>query len=224
MLWCNQGYHSELAPFCSYSSVRLGDIKDRPKDAIDSWIGQDQLHTKWKWQDDFSAFQIKFFDFLARRASVCNPLTRPEHLRLDGLPVVSRHRPYGPINVLLVNSTPLSYQWTEDLDPLHKLVNRLKGRIVTTEYPPPSLIECPVPCTRTEAPKLIDVGAVAIDAKFVIGIDTGPMIPTFNVYSHATHIVCHNAVNYDFPEHPRTVTVQDYAQLEVALNRFSLLK
>ena len=222
MLWCNPEYLAELQPFTKFSLVQLGNISQMPEGlAINSWIGQDELHTKWGWEDDFAAFYLKFLEYLADKAHLTSPLTISKHLLLDGPAILMRKAPARPADVLFINSKPFSGQWDEDLAPLNQLVHLIRGPVMTTEVLPPGFRMFPVTSTRDHAPMLIDIARAAMDAKYVIGIDTGPMIPTFNVYSKARHIVLHNSVSYD--GYPNTVTVKTYGALQRVLEEEKLL-
>jgi hypothetical protein len=189
--------------------------------AIDSWIGREELHTRWEWEKDFAAFYLRFLEFLAHEAGLTTPLVTARHLLLDGPTILMRKVPPVVPDIVFINSVPLSGQWDQDLTPLNRVASQLKGRVMSTEPLPVAPRMFPATCSRDVAPRLIDIARACAGARYVIGIDTGPMIPTFNIYSKARHIVLHNTVNY--AGYPNTRTVKTMAALESALEEERLL-
>jgi len=88
---------------------------------------------------------------------------------------------YKNIDVLIINSKPQSFQF--DLESNYKEFNSMihklskKYNIVTTEKINGIL------CTRDNNLSLKDIGAISTHAKYIIAINTGPLIPCLNTYA-----------------------------------------
>lgn len=204
------------------SAVELGNINEKPRNfGVNSWIGQNQIHVRWGWERDFAAFFLRFHKFMAGTAGLPCPFTKSADLLLDDSRIHARSLNYGQDRILFINSRPQSYQWSENVRPLERLLPSLAGRVVTTEVVSPGILPYPLPCTRVVAPRLFDIAALAARVDYVIGIDTGPMAATYNQYCTAKHIVCHNSVSYN--GYPNTVTVKSIPQLLEVLKEERLL-
>jgi hypothetical protein len=163
-----------------------------PKGAINTYIGYDMLRDHFllklnlfkdsKDRESFNSYLCKFFthiigkkiDFPAINKFV---YTDPDLLkRYNSLP-----SKYKDVDVLIINSIPRSNQF--DLEKNKKEFNHMihtlhkKNKIVTTEK------IHDIPCTADDNLTIKDIGAISTHAKYIIAINTGPLIPCLNSYA-----------------------------------------
>jgi FkbM family methyltransferase len=91
----------------------------------------------------------------------------------DDLPIK-----YKDIEVLIVNSSPRSGQYNYNKDKWDKEIIELskKYKIATTEFVSDDII-------NLSDFNLKDITAISINVDYIIGINTGPLLPLFNTYT-----------------------------------------
>lgn len=166
-------------------AISLIDLSQKDAAAVDVWKNRNQDFFGHQKRNDWAGFYVEFFARLSADLGVENPITKPSDLLFD-YPAITA-RTYPEIDFLIINSTPLSAQfrkfWPEQLD---SLVGKLKAKgysVVTT-----SRSSHDVPCTQTYTPPLTitDIGSLSLRCKYIFGIATGPIWPTFNVWNVAS--------------------------------------
>ena len=82
--------------------------------------------------------------------------------------------------ILFINAAPQSAQFAYNKKRADAIAVELSKqyRIVTT-----SPVNDEIPCTFTDGLKLQDIGAVSTHAKYIIGVNSGPLIPCLNYYA-----------------------------------------
>lgn len=116
----------------------------------------------------YNQVYLDHFRAICQRAEIECPFKSKEeicHTQSD------LNKPGRSYDWLVINSECLSGQipfWDEAR--LARIARALPGRVVTT-HPVPGLI-----CTRDVAPSLFNIGQLAGRCRFVVGINTGPMI------------------------------------------------
>ena len=85
---------------------------------------------------------------------------------------------YKNIDVLIINSTPLSGQYEYDQSKWNSEIIELsqKYKVATTEFVSSNIL-----CL--DKFKLKDITAVSSNVKYIIGINTGALLPAFNTYT-----------------------------------------
>jgi hypothetical protein len=84
------------------------------------------------------------------------------------------------VEILFINAEPQSVQFAYNKKRADAIAVELSQhyRIVTT-----SPVNEQIPCTFTDGLKLQDIGAVSTHAKYIIGVNSGPLIPCLNYYT-----------------------------------------
>ena len=84
------------------------------------------------------------------------------------------------VEILFINAEPQSVQFAYNKKRADAIAVDLSKyyRIVTT-----SPVNEQIPCTFTDGLKLQDIGAVSTHAKYIIGVNSGPLIPCLNYYA-----------------------------------------
>ena len=84
------------------------------------------------------------------------------------------------VEILFINAEPKNGQYPYNKKRADAIAVELskRYRIVTT-----SPVNDEIPCTFTDGLKLQDIGAVSTHAKYIIGVNSGPIIPCMNYYT-----------------------------------------
>lgn len=160
-----------------------------PEDAVEIWVGQTTIWKARSFRRPHPTPHIYNQLYLDHWRWICESLDVqfPFETREDICHVQPElHLPGEEWDWLVVNSKPLSNQldaWDESR--LACMALRLPGRVITT-HPVPSL-----PCTRDLAPSLWNIGQLATRCRFIVGINTGPLIACLSVWTlaHAERII-----------------------------------
>jgi hypothetical protein len=193
-------YNPELCRFEEIDALRsdisrrlfLKTIDQAPKDSIDSWRGSDGYWYGHPDRLDFAKFHLCWFEELASRMAVKNPIRKTEDLLFDYWALESFIPMTEDFDVVVINSPGLSNQFTNfNKDDFTVLISKLvaKGhRVITTA---PTEI-----CPAFENKNVTWIGATAAKAKAIIGTSTGPSWPCLNVHNKdAFHLLCADTEN-----------------------------
>jgi hypothetical protein len=175
---CNPIYHSQLEPLCEGVSVHLQDLSIPPK-AHNAWIGYKNFFYHHGARRDWVAFHLSWYDYLSDRLEVSNPIACKEDLLFE-YPAL-KTREYPRFDWLIVNSPPQSgqlpdYSQAWFIDKAKELCNQ--GLKVITTYPTGV-------CESTLERKMTvtDIGNLSLYVDNILGVDTGPMWTTHNIYN-----------------------------------------
>lgn len=167
--------------------LRIRPIKEAPADSIDSWRNAGGY---WQTHPDklnFAKFHLDWFEELASRMAVKNPIKQVQDLLFD-YSTLDSFIPMAPdFDIVFINSPGLSGQFVNfNPDEFRNLVAKLvnKGhRVITTV--PTAL------CPAFDGKNVTWIGATAAKAKAIIGTSTGPSWPCLNVHNKdAFHLLC----------------------------------
>jgi hypothetical protein len=171
---------SELEAYVDPEVVHLHPIAEKPESAIEIYIGNkigDLTHRKFK------TFMIEFYKQIVKHLGLEDlnidlSLFQKEDYLLD---IYAKLGPkFHDVDVLILNSPPASRQFPGyDQAKFDALATRLSKRFKVAVI---SAVN-DIPCTRTDGLKLRDVGAVSTHAKFIIGMNSGPIVPCLNIYA-----------------------------------------
>lgn len=177
-------------------AIRVEDIKDQTPNALCSWIGHEGF--VWRFPNrnrDRVSFLVAWFKRLASLAGLESPIHRVEDLLFD-FPALLKPVPVTA-DILVINSSPLSGQCRSyQVGCLDSLAQALaqKHTVISTEK-----IEN-IHCTRDHGLSLCGIGSLSRSCKAVVGIATGPVWPTINVWNHGkvdiVYIVDNEHINY----------------------------
>ena len=163
-------------------NIELAPLSAKPASAVDVWINRSGDHYTNPTRDDWAAHHIEHFARLARDLGVENPVTTVDDLLFD-FPRL-RAREYPAFDFLVINSAPHSEQFRGfNAAVFDILVAQLRdrGTVITTG---PSYTG--VPTTLNYDGRILtvaDIGSLSINCKHIIGVLTGPVWATFNVWN-----------------------------------------
>lgn len=182
-------YIWQLKPVvCDLENCSLDESRE-PSGWIDAWKNAEGAFFGHPRMGDFTEFHLDHFDRLSKKIGLRNPIASESDL-LFNYPALNEkvwwRRSY---DYMFINSRPMSTQLSSYRDGFFKEIMR---RLVASGKS--------VVCTRpegvdgticTEPLSCTEIANVAMACKVVVGVATGPIWPTFNVFhSPEKRIVC----------------------------------
>jgi len=170
--------------------LRIRPISEAPADSIDSWRNTGGYWERHTDKLNFAKFHLDWFEELASRMCVKNPIQKVDDLLFD-YPALDSFIQMAPdFDIVVINSPGLSGQFTNfNPDDFRVLVSKLvsKGhRVISTV--------ATGLCPAFDGKNVTWIGATAAKAKAVIGTSTGPSWPCLNVHNKdAFHLLCADA-------------------------------
>jgi len=183
-----------------------------PEGAVNTWITRSLndvgnyfsrigIHGK-----RYDLFYVDFFTELSKLIGVESPIKNSKDMLFDNVELLDSNIVGGDIDYLIINSTPLSGQFTGynlvEFDTLIRKLVDSGNKVVTTKK---TNIES-VLCTTDYNLSLMDIGNLSIKSKNIIAVMTAPIIPCFNIYSvdnFDNFFVLENTMYYSFNDNIR---------------------
>jgi len=161
----------------SYTDVRSGSVNEiwmrNTVDNISAW-------------GNFSQFFVHLYSYILRTIhlddkDIDTSFFQKEDYLLDIHEKLDDK--FKNVDILVLNAAPQSGQFPaynkEQFDELARALNQ-KYRIVTTSF-----VDTSIPCSMEAGLALQDIGAISTHAKYVFGLNSGPLIPCFNSHAKA---------------------------------------
>ena len=202
-LQCTQYIKPEVLPHVGEviedtPQIAVKHVDERPNDATNSWLACDDFIHKFPGKNaDHVRYMLAWFQHLAHKVGLESPHSKPEDLLFD-YPALLKPT-LTDYDILFINSAPLSGQLRSyNSNAFNALAHELasKNRIITTD-------KCDgLPCTRDFNLTLTGIGSLSRHVHSVIGVATGPLWPTLNIWNHnrlklRIIMVDHEQLRYD---------------------------
>ena len=152
-----------------------------PNYAIDSWRGANGFWYSHPNRNDFVQFHLEWFEILARKLDVENPIKNAVQMLFDYPKLEAPDPPLQEPDVLFINSPPGSNQALGyDYNAFENLKVDLEknGARVTSTWPPRSDGDFYFTCT--------DVGRISQWTPVIVMVSTGPSWTTFNIWNQTS--------------------------------------
>jgi hypothetical protein len=155
---------------------------------VDTWLGYSGWFYNQPDRHDFVAIYLRHFANLSRTLGLACPFTTARDLLFD-YPALAPHtdRYTGLRGILVINSAPQSGQFPEfSHDGFDRIIAQLHaaGHCVYTTAPSRTKDAL---CTLDLGSSVTDIGRLSADhIDAIIGVPTGPMWPTFNIWNADT--------------------------------------
>ena len=178
---CHEQLISQLTELVvDLPNISLRNLKDRVEGSIDCWKNRKDRFYGHPDRDNWVTFHLEHFDLLAKDMGVDNPIRSPRDLLFD-YPMLDAGRA-EPFDFLIINSMPFSNQLHIQPNAFDPLIGRLmdKGYTLCTT----ARCSYAVPCTQPFS--VTAVGCISRYCKYIVGVATGPIWPTFNVHNYDT--------------------------------------
>ena len=182
-------YLGQLAPLAAdLPNLTLSALHDSPPPptAHNAWLGADGWFYGQPDRHDFVAIYLRHFRRLSQALGLPSPFTKARDLLFDYPALQMPAADGGVARILVVNSPPQSGQFQsfshEGFDRVIALLDAAGHNVITTS---PSLI-ADIPCTQAQRMDVTAIGRLAQRCTAIIGVPTGPLWPTFNVWNADT--------------------------------------
>lgn len=180
------------------TNISLYSLDTKPSQSINVWKnagdGTDEFgfFERHPNRNDFAGFHLEWFAHLSDQMGLPNVFTHPADLLFDypaiQRNVVDRIPEHGPTNprILFINSRPCSgqcmaYDSVDYFDPLIAELATKHPLMLTQPSKVPN-----IPCTTQTEMTISEIGALSLRCVYVIGVATGPLWPTFNIWNQQT--------------------------------------
>ena len=182
-------YLGQLAPLAAdLPNLSLSALHDSPPPptAHNAWLGADGWFYGQPDRHDFVAIYLRHFRRLSQALGLPSPFTKARDLLFDYPALQMPAADGGVARILVVNSPPQSGQFQsfshDGFDRVIALLDAAGHNVITTS---PSLI-ADIPCTQAQRMDVTAIGRLAQRCTAIIGVPTGPMWPTFNIWNADT--------------------------------------
>ena len=182
-------YLGQLAPLAAdLPNLSLSALHDSPPPptAHNAWLGADGWFYAQPDRHDFVAIYLRHFRRLSQALGLPSPFTKARDLLFDYPALQMPAADGGVARILVVNSPPQSGQFQsfshDGFDRVIALLDAAGHNVITTS---PSLI-ADIPCTQAQRMDVTAIGRLAQRCTAIIGVPTGPLWPTFNVWNADT--------------------------------------
>jgi len=180
----------QMKDFKPIDNFEIFDITQKPPNSIEIWDCNDYIFEPNKQKKSNSKiysglsqnlYYLKYFNIKLNELNI--PVTFPRFCYEDE-DLFYRYNnlndKYKNIDILIINSEPLSGQYNYDENIWNKYIEFLnkKYKIVTTKK-----VKNDILCTRDDNLKIKDIGAISTAVKVVIAINTGPIVALYNKYT-----------------------------------------
>ena len=171
----------ELERYVNKDTMVLHTIDEKPYNAIELWLvnNNNSILSAVSFDNYFEEMHKRLLNYMGiAHLGIDTSLYQKEEYLLkiyEKLPDKFKNA-----EILFINAAPQSAQFAYNKKRADAIAVELskRYRIVTT-----SPVNDEIPCTFTDGLKLQDIGAVSTHAKYIIGVNSGPIIPCMNYYT-----------------------------------------
>jgi hypothetical protein len=213
--YCQPEYHNKVNEFINTNNVILKDINVETDKGIDLWIGSKEFSKNlYEYNVIDEIYLIIFNEFLQK---VNIPLTIEKFEYTDPDLLVRRQRienqfgnKYKDIEILIINSKPLSGQISYNDDEWNHFIKRMNERYkiaITTSISDPR-----VACTMDDGLSVKDIAAISTNVPIIIAVNSGVITSLFNTYTLEnvkTIYFFDNSNNYSNPKFVKKDNIND---------------
>ena len=165
----------------SSKNINFFDIDNKPDDAINAWIGYDQPEVLLVFdkQSCWMSFLSKTLTNIGKQMNL-PPMDNFTYTDPDLLDRYnSLDKKYKNIDILIINGRPFTNQIEYNKDEWDSFIKKLSSsyNIVTTDK-----VDT-IKSTRDDNLSVKNIAAISTHAKYIIAINTGPMVACLNTYA-----------------------------------------
>ncbi len=180
--YCNPMYKSQLEDFVKdwEVHVKFASLDSVPSDAIDTWMGH---YRSVLYSRPYDVFLLYYFNKLAEQCK----LPSIGALFYDDASLLERYEKlpeaFKEVDVLFINAEPKSGQFTYDQLEWDAFAMQLVTAGYKVVCTTPIQIAAQIPCTMRSGLSVKDIGAISTRAKYIIAVNSGPIIPCLNIFT-----------------------------------------
>lgn len=181
VLCCNPEYHQPLRELVAGTDIEIRGLENIPVDSMDCWIASGLFESqgiRYRDEVDIIGFVQKYFNAMGREANLGEPFAIREHMLCDWPSIWnSAGRPFT--GILFINADPKSGQCpgysSSEMDDLIVRTHRAGHSVL-------DIMEADL--------SLMQIGALSMHAKLIVGCATGPWWPTMMRQNMDTQRIC----------------------------------
>lgn len=185
VLCCNPEYHAQLRELVAGTDIEIRGLENIPVDSMDCWIASGLFESQGiRYRDDVDimGFVQKYFNAMALESGLPRPFLLRYEMLSSWPSVWDRQfvRSGDPFTgILFINADPKSGQCpgysSSEMDALIRRTEDAGHSVFAIEKAELSLVQ---------------IGAISIHAKLIIGCATGPWWSCQNVWNKTTQRIC----------------------------------
>lgn len=208
--YCPSKFHNDINNLLSdkyKSNIHIRELNDKPEKSFNTWINYNKIYSNFVNLSRMSSSNMYYdkmylsvFGNISKHLNIENPIKTIDDLLFDDERLLKENELSDKVDLLLINSKPMSGQYTYDENNFNRFISKYKDqyKIVTTNHSSFS----DIPCTLDYNLSLIDIGNLSNNAKIIVSVHTSPIIYCFNKFNINKDIkwyVLHNfAISYSF--------------------------
>ena len=200
---CNQLYHTQLKEFIMSPNIIISNVDENTSSSsiinsdlkpirINIWIGNELYPFNWYNKGDMcmNDFLLVFHNNIINKINIMEQLNIPlliNRFEYNDMDLLTRYdninnklnNKYKNIDILIVNSVPLSNQFSFDENSWNNYINLLntKYKIATTKK-----VEGVV-CTMDDNLTVKDIASISTKCKIIIAVNTGVVPGFYNTFT-----------------------------------------
>lgn len=160
-------------------NIKLKNLTEKSESAISSWIENGDEYTKWRAKNknvkNYNEFYIEWYNHLSDVIGIPPIIEKAEETLFYHPSLLNKQKEY---DYLVINSEPRSGQFAEySVEEFMMLcidLNKHGNSFITTKK------VRNYECTLDLGYNLIEIGSLACHVKYIIGVNTSPMITCIN--------------------------------------------
>jgi hypothetical protein len=215
----------QMIDFIPIKGMLIFDISNAPSNSIELWDCNDYIFEPNGIKNNYSKmysglsqnkYYLNYFNIKLKNLNIPVSIKRfcyededlfYRYKKLD--------KKYKNIDILIINSEPLSGQYVYNINNWNKGIQILnqKYKIVTTKKVNENVL-----CTRDDNLKIKDIASISTKVKVVIAINTGPLIVLLNKFtlmSVKKFYIFDNRVYLDYPNFEMKRKLKDISLKEL---------
>ncbi len=180
---CKREYHEQVGEFIEDKErIQLVDLDNQ---GLELWINNPQIIKRYELQSlvGYDNYYILFFQEVLRKMCVPYLLMdlkfEDEDLLFRQKKIYEKYTEMENVEILIINSIPLSGQYRYSAEIWNRFIFYLskKYKVITTNKVENIL------CTQDMQFSVKDIGSISTKMRYIIGINTGPFVGCYNVYT-----------------------------------------
>ena len=206
--------------------ITLHPNSQRPHDSVDSWINYNDFCGRHEnYNNTYVDFYLEFYEHLAKRVGLESPVKTVADMLYDYPAILKPTTLSRMLNVLVINSAPLSDQYREyNPENFVTLIRNLVANGHRVAYTQKCQVTKAAVCTADAGLTVTGVGNLSLDCDYIVCVGTGPMWPTINVWNQSRvkgrfHLSTYSSLQYG----PTYHDIMTFATLREKLKKAGVL-
>jgi hypothetical protein len=219
--YLHTSYIEQIQEFIDTSHIVLHPLNEKPSNAFNIWIGCSfDIIGNYMYKHMLHIFIAKHFEYVASVLYLVNPFMEEFVYTCDSLDSIYETvlPEFKSLDILIINGRPQSGQYVYNADYwssyMNLLVSKYKCAITTTD----ANVKCA--CTAEHGYSVKTIAAISTHARYVIAVNTGPIVPLFNTRTMANieHMFVFDNVTA-YGGHPKITNVKSWDDIIKYLNK-----